>query len=208
MQIKDGPAPTSPEPYTIYLPKFHREHRDQALGVYMDAWSRTEGAMLQIFGSLTADEAVGRAIFAVLSAQQIRDAMTALSRRALDAVHQKKLETLLDRARGAATKRNRIVHGRWNLQIDMNQETGVVFSAEWARVYEPSDPVMLAKVQDPRGDAKVRAGHRFTVPHIHRASREVEALMEDFLSFHTEIQKKRPAPLPSQDEPPASPAAK
>jgi len=208
MQFKDGPAPTNPEPYTVYLPKYHRERRDQALGIYMDAWSRTEGVMLQVFGKLTHDETVGRAIFAVLGAQQIRDAMIALSRNALEEAQQKQLETLLERAKRAATKRNRIVHGRWNLEIDMNQQTGVVFAAEWARLYEPSDPAMLAEVHNPQGAAKVRDGHRFTVPHIHQAVQDIETLMKDFLNFHTEIQKTPPAQPPQQDEPQASLEAK
>lgn len=192
--FKDGPAPSNPDPNTVYLPKYHRELRDQALGIYMDTWSRTEGAMRQVFGELTGDpEGAGRAIFAILTAQQIRDAMTALSRTALDATDQKTLEALLERAKRAATKRNRIVHGRWNLEIDQQQETGIVFSAEWSRLYEPSDPETLAEVQNPKGDAKIRNSHRFTVSHVHQASADVETLMTDFMNFHAALYAKRSA---------------
>jgi len=209
IQFKDGPPPEAPEPYTVYMPQYHRQQRDQALGIYMDAWSRAEGALLSIMSDMISPEPhIGRAIFAVLSAAQIRDVMTALSRTAYEGDGQKKLEKLLERVKRAATKRNRIVHGRWKLEIDMNHDTGIVFNAEWARLYEPSDPEQLALVEDSVNGGKVRDCNCFTVAHLLRGSQEVDRLLEDLLNFRTATPKKSPAQPPKQDEPLASPEAK
>lgn len=135
---------------------------------------------------------IGRVIFASLSgAAQMRDVLMALSRTTLSTADQKQLEGLCDRAKKAATKRNRIVHGRWTLQIDQNQETGIVSSAVWARTYMPADPELFAQTQMPgKENQKARENYAFTLPLIHRATQDVEKLMDDFLEFHAAIQPK------------------
>lgn len=193
IEFKEGSAPANPEPDTVYMPRHHREHRDQTLGIYMDAWSRTETAMSMVLGvMLGPNPEIGRVIFASLSgAAQMREVLMALSRTTLSAADQKSLEGLCDRAKRAATKRNRIVHGRWTLQIDQNQETGIVSSAVWARTYMPADPELFAQTQMPgQKNQSARENYAFTLPLIHRAIQDVEKLMDDFLEFHEAIRPK------------------
>jgi hypothetical protein len=83
----------------------------------LDAWGKIERAMMTLFYIFLKplDFSIAATVYhSINSFQSQREAISALSLTILkDAIIRQSVEALMDRVRRLATKRNRIIHGRW-----------------------------------------------------------------------------------------------
>lgn len=103
----------------------------------------------------------------------------------LDQVRQGTFKGLCDRLSKAATKRNRIVHGSWVMEVVVRDgEPGgpPAMTSTWVRVNQPISPAAASAVHDP-GNQNTRDAHRFTPACIGQAAGNLETLLRDFAAF-------------------------
>lgn len=171
---------------TLYIPDPPTAARDQLLGQYMDYWSRLEGVQSLLLWQLLGTKiSIAFTVFHTLSgAAQFRELALGLSRETMTEREQEDLTKLLERHKMASTKRNRIVHGRWNQEVSVGARDGqpVGNGAEWVRQYDPPDPEMRRRVNVP-SEQKARANFRFTLKQIHTNTQELATLIDDFSNF-------------------------
>jgi len=149
-QISYSSEPTSDKPATGAPPIEFEEPTppmpecDRILGLYFRAWNQLKIALFDLFLELLgAHKTAARIIIASgLGQQTVREITLALAGQRLTTQDYKKLEKLLDRARRATTKRNKLTHGIWRLAITVNKDKPN--TATWERFYEPTDPRLYA----------------------------------------------------------------
>jgi hypothetical protein len=182
------------EPFVITDPNTGRsvkvEHpptneRDLELGRFIDAYGRLESVIFLVFASMLGIGFIeARDIFENnLDGPSLRSAISSLSRSRLESAAVGDLDRILDRVRTHATKRNHVIHGNWTL--DMKFDVGPTLkSAEWIRVYQPTDPAHREDLESKRPSAKIKAKYHFSITDLKRVTHEVQAIINDLAAFY------------------------
>lgn len=164
------------------------EDCDAALGGYMRAWDQMLILVIEAVRALlnTHLKAAYILIHSGIDQPTLRTILESAGRLRLGETDQKKLDRLLRRWKDASSKRNRIVHGIWQLSVEITEEhneQGIKRTkARWIRYYPPAD---MNKI-DPlamRRNQKLRAAHLFDLAEIDDATQHVRRLASDFNEF-------------------------
>jgi hypothetical protein len=107
--------------------------------------------------------------------------MLALGGQRLTVTDYGKLEKLLERTKKATTKRNKLTHGTWRINITIHKDKPN--SATWERFYEPTDPRLYARIAGPKMNQKVRDDHIFPVHRIDQIAEETYNLSLELKAF-------------------------
>jgi len=156
------------------------EECDRALARYLRAWEQVEASQFLLFKKLL-DTPIQVALIVhetTSNFRDIRDMMEALGRLRLDKQQSKELNAVLASLKSATTKRNRIIHGKWQLEIRLPPKgrPAKEGKATWVRFYTPSDPALFTKVFGTPYEQKTRNEHRFTLKDLDRFSEEAKYL--------------------------------
>lgn len=167
----------------------------------MRAWDQTEMAVSGLFTKLL-DTGVtaGFVVFNILDARTSREVIHALGRLRLSDTEFTGLEALLKRLATAATTRNRIIHGHWQLTVRITHRddgSEARRSARWFRFYQPSDPGELHRMHGKGKDRALLEAHRFSLKDMNQAAERAYQLGKDVAAFTESCRPKRlPDPKP------------
>jgi hypothetical protein len=162
-----------------------------AFGTYIQAWDQFEIQMLPLFNKLlgTHQNATMVILRSGIDQPTLRAILDAIATMRLSEPEQNQLAALLRRWKTASTKRNRIVHGNWQLSIRMVKGPSGKqdhTKSKFVRFYFPADPTILERIHKGR-DQKLRAAHEFSVSDINRATVEIIELAQAMEAFHRRI---------------------
>jgi hypothetical protein len=170
-------------------PENTHEQCDSALGLYMRQWDQVEMKLLPLFNKLIGTHQNASLILLRVGMSQptIRSMLEAFGAIRLGTDDQSRLDALLGRWERASSRRNRIVHGHWRLEIDMipGPDGGKRnhTRSEWVRFYEPADSTLHDKMHGKKKDQKVVSAHRFTLSELVRAAEDVSRFATDLGAF-------------------------
>jgi hypothetical protein len=149
----------------------------------MRAFNLVEHELLELFTKLLdAPMQAAHIVFnSAINAQAIREMTSSLARLRLNNSDAIKVETLMDGSlKRAYTKRNRLVHGRWQIHLLMAEKVEgqprKAKAAEWQRFYPPSDPSIYEQIYGKKVNQKVRAAHVFSIKEIQEAAQNAADL--------------------------------
>ena len=149
----------------------------------MRAFNLVEIELMRLFTKLLdAPEQAAHIIFhSAINAQAIREIIISLARLRLKQSDFEKIESLMNGpVKRAFTKRNRIVHGQWQLYLKMGPkvegEPPRATEATWQRMYVPSDPSIYEQMYRKPPNMKIRAAHIFSISDIQKAAQDVADL--------------------------------
>ena len=152
----------------------------------LDAWIKLEHALWKLFYVLLKPISAHRSqsLFnAINGFQAQREAVTAIASDAIaDTAVLEALGDLQDRARGLATKRNYLVHGRW---IPFNTTRHSPNPDVLIRIYRPANFSRLFKDGDDLRSKKGR--YVFFIDDMKRCQQEFSALADDYDTLRMQI---------------------
>src|SRR6476619_3453055 len=117
-----------------------REECDYLLGVYIRNWGDVERSVAGLIRKLLNNDIITAQIVlrALGDMRSHREIASELGRHRLRKEDLDTLEKLLRRVKSATTRRSRIVHGQWMLNITMgtppNEDSLTAKSAKWMRI--------------------------------------------------------------------------
>lgn len=171
------------EPIQIPPTDVSQEHCDFYLGNYMRAFNQLEIQLMGLFTKLldAPDQAAHIVFHSGINAQTMREIIVALARLRLGDSDFRKVESLmLGAVKKAVTKRNRLVHGQWQLALKMKPKQDgqppIAETASWQRLYVPTDPYVYQQMFGKPPNAKVRAAHVFSIKDIQNAAQDTADL--------------------------------
>ena len=173
---------------------------DRILGSYLRTWNQIEHSLFDIFYKLLGAHKTAALILisSGISNQTIREIILALAGQRLNENQALTLIDLFDKLKKATTKRNRIVHGSWQVHITINKDGPN--TAEWERFYQPTDPRLLAQMHGKKKKQKVSDAHMFSVERLGKIADEASDLAKKLNEFcaSTSVQPfPEPQPLES-----------
>lgn len=170
---------------------------DAVLGVYMRSWDNLEMQSFTLFHTLVDANIVTSRILhnAIIDQRTMRNILRALGKQRLSGIDFQKLDRLLRRMKDASTIRNRLIHGKWQLNLELIDGTHEAKTAEWVRFYDPVDPDILQKIHGKRPNQKLLATHRFTLKQIIRRATDAKKLADDVKDFMNDV-TLLPVPIP------------
>jgi len=168
----------------IKLPERHENTPadcDMVLGQYMRAWNQLELATFDLFQRLLDANIVTASIIfdAGIDQRTMRSILDALGKQRLRKTDYAALARLLRRMKDAASIRNRLVHGTWQLNLVMGDKPLQSERAEWVRFYRPTDPEAYHQIAGKRPNQKLLAVHQFKLERIVKIARDVADLAKD-----------------------------
>ncbi len=127
----------------LYVQYVDPRTRDAVFTAFVEKWDRTEQLLGNMLFSLlgTPLQTAQTIIASYNGTKQICDVVEALYEERPDAVHLKELSNLMDRVRKFATKRNKVIHGHWEIHAKFDTVEGPngwrfrQVSGQWRRVY-------------------------------------------------------------------------
>lgn len=177
----------------IELPEHHENtpgECDAALGLYMRAWNQLEISTFMLFRKLVDTDITTSSILfnAGIEQRTIRSILNALGKHRLQKSDYEKLSRMLRRMKNVGTVRNRLVHGRWQLNLKMKKGARQAETAEWVRFYLPTDPETYQQIYGKKKpNQKLLAQHQFTLKRIIQNAKIVGTLAHDVRSFDEAI---------------------
>lgn len=181
------PDPTKYDPRSLFLdvspPDMDPYH--VSLGRFMNDWGRLESSMHHLFARLFGSEKDKcNAISRSFSGKSLRDLLENLSATACSPGSHKKLVKLLERFSKVNTKRNKIVHGNWVIEVMLldgdNGSTQIrvdTYRETAGLNREVYDAMQNIKSQ------RIRAANLFNIDAINAVARDTKALAADFHEF-------------------------
>lgn len=177
---------------TINLGTLPKDARDKALGRYMDAFSRMEGAIYgataEIFGI---DHKTLYPVFAILGTRQSIDLLDSTAQAYLSREGSQKVTKLCEKLKRRNMRRNHIVHGHWQMSV---LSDGQHATQQWIRRYDHASPEISKLPHTHKSNAGT---FTFTVPEIDRATDHVEEALLELSSLVHDLRSLRfrpPAP--------------
>jgi len=176
------------------------EQCDCIIGLYMRIWGDLESSMAMLIQKfLDTDMITSQIIIRALDDMRSQRELTAeLGKHRLGDSNVKTLERLLDRVKAASTRRNRIVHGKWVLSIEMgkppNPKPLVAKSARWIRRYYPSQQDELQLLLSGKNQ-KLSTAYDYWPEQILKYTESVGILANELHVFATQV-VLRPARIP------------
>jgi hypothetical protein len=193
------------EPPPIHLPPISGpspQECDLILGMYMRMWGNVERAVAELIRKLLdTDMTTSQVVIRALGDMRAQRELAAeLGKHRLIDEDRPDLDGLLQRIKSAATKRNRLVHGKWILHLQMrkppNPKPLTAKSAKWVRVYEPVDREEVLALGTGRNQ-KLNAAFQFWPERIVREAEAAQILARDLEAFVKRSTLKPPRiPLP------------
>jgi len=153
------------------------DERHTLLGAFMDAWGRLEATLnMALAELLESDTRTARITASSLGIKQIIDLLNALAANKLEESSTRSLVNLNERLSRLNSKRNALVHGRWELEANVVVRRGhAVLQTQFLRQIIPTDPKIADLIANPRNQ-KERVKYCFTLKRIAGTTRDVEAL--------------------------------
>jgi hypothetical protein len=161
--------------------------RDAIFGMFIEKWDRVERLLGTAFYSVVGQShETAETLFASYTGtKQIADVLLGLTERSLKPPLLKEFANLLDRVRKFATKRNKLIHGQWQMHVQLDTvqgPDGIVLRqshGEWKRVYMPIGPSDREKIAV-NPDDQANQKNVFTLNAIAREIRTLDSLLSDF----------------------------
>jgi len=188
-----------PEQITLTDPIENTEFDcDLALGDFIRSWDQLEhqiGDLIQIFLDTHTKGA-----YAVMNCgidhHKLRDLLTALSETRLKDTDKTKFARLMDRWKKFSTKRNRIIHGTWQLSVEitdeLNQQGIKRTKARWRRLRPPSNINELSHIAKKK-KTKIQSAYVFELDEIYQVGKDVRKFAKDIDAF---LKKTKIMPFP------------
>ncbi|QPC44635.1 hypothetical protein HW532_19175 [Kaustia mangrovi] len=170
--------------YVLPIVQPSDNERHIVLGKFMDEWSKLEMALSFLLGHLTSTpmESVSVLMNALGSRGQL-DVMRTLAPLRIEGGKVGELEALLDRVKAQNTRRNRIVHGYWALELVVVDCDGApAIRYHQYREYFPSDAETKIRIGTP-SNRKVRSKYLFGLGRIKTITRNIIELRRDLEAF-------------------------
>lgn len=139
---------------------------DAILGTYIRRWGEVEFSLERlIWKLLETDPISAQIVFRALGdVRSQRELAIELGHHRLYKADFEALDGFMSRLKAAATKRNRIVHGRWMLHIEMgpppNPHPLTAKSQRWMRIYDPAQRDEFEKLHAGKSQ-KLNSAYRF-----------------------------------------------
>ena len=156
----------------------------------MRAWGQVEGALLDLFQKLLdADPTSSRTVFTALGAPRvIRETLLSLGEQRLETKDFGTLSKLMDSLKGAATKRNRLVHGNWLIHVKIHADNSR--TSTWQRYYDPLNPALLKQMSGKKRNQKVVDAHIFPLKKIEELTGHAKSLANAIRAFAVKVSLK------------------
>lgn len=181
--------------FTVDVRQPISDTRHLALGKFMDEWSKLEltlkGTLCNMIG--LPFEAI-HSVSNSLGTSGMINALSSLSEyRMLNSEGQKIFEKLLERTRANNTRRNRIAHGLWVLEIYPVDRNGTPhIKLNQVREYHTNHPDHDQLAGDPKNKT-FRKNNIFSIRRIHSIRTEISGLNVDIADFNKSLTRvKRP----------------
>ncbi|GAK44679.1 hypothetical protein M2A_1178 [Tepidicaulis marinus] len=180
------------------------EECDYVLGVYMRKWGQVEMAVASLIRKLLdTDITTSQIVIRALNNMQAQREMAAeLGRHRLKKADQENLERLLEKLKKAATRRNRIIHGTWILQIEMGPKPRpkplTAKSAKWYRIYHPSQVSEQKALMGGKSE-KLKANYTFWPDQIRKDAKDADNLAKKINELAEKVSLQPPSvPQPQE----------
>jgi hypothetical protein len=163
----------------ITIPTDNASHL--ALGRFMHAWSYLENVLTNTVHLLMAvDHDSATLTTGLLGLRKTMDLIAGLARLKLEHQDAKKMINLTERLGKLNSKRNVLVHGGWNLEVNIIALKGeAVLLQRMVRAISPSNPSMRNIIGNPKNQ-KERVRYVFTINRIEGAKKDTNKLAYDF----------------------------
>lgn len=189
-QKPDSPTTKNGNPI-IYVEEPSDNSRHIALGRYLDAWSRVETGISALVRRSTGSQ-IGQAhiLMNALGMHGALDVLNVMPINGISKAQHSKLCALLDRVKNQNTNRNRIVHGKWLLELRLFDWGGKIGVRRFQyRYYPPSDPQVIEAIRS-ETDKRARKKYLFSIPRVEGITAEVLRLSEELQEFMAEIDNR------------------
>ena len=168
------------------------EQCDLALGGYLRAWDQVEMQLLPLFNKMLGTHQNATLVLLRVGMNQptLRTILESLATIRLGKHDQKELTALIRRWETASSKRNRIVHGHWRLNITMVEGPSGKrdhTKSTWVRFYDPLNPTFFERMFGKHKDQKLVATYEFRLKDIAQATEDVRKLARDMKSFNDKL---------------------
>lgn len=158
-----------------------------ALGEFISAWDQMHHATLELLAALLSLHT--KAAYIVLASglpqPALREILECAGNLRLSEADQKRFCKLLERWKTASSIRNRIVHGVWQLNVQITKEVNANgirrTKARFIRYYPPTDITVIDVTS--KMSQKARSRHYFEIAEIDAAAASVKTLARDFDAF-------------------------
>lgn len=168
----------------------------------MRTWGNVEVAMSETIRKLLdTDMTTSQIVIRALDNMHTQRELAAeLGKHRLGNADMKTLEGLLDRVKANSTRRNRIVHGKWMLSLEMgtipNPKPLTAKSAKWLRIYMPSQQGDIQTLMSGKSQ-KLDSAYKFWPEQIAQYANAASALAKEVERFSKFVALKPPRiPLP------------
>jgi len=188
--VTEMPAIEDQSPDLLYIVYVDPTERDTIFGGFLEKWDALEALLGQSFYCLvgTSFEVAQTLIASYNGTKQICDLIEALAEDKLDESTLKSLSNLMDRVRKFGTKRNKIIHGHWEMTVSyetVHGPNGPVFrqtGANWRRVYSAIRATERLNASSQKGDA-ISEKNIFTLDRFWREMPILDVLKDDLSDF-------------------------
>jgi hypothetical protein len=181
---------------------------DQILGAYMRSWDQIDHAIFELFQKLvdTNQDAAYILFHSTTDAGARRQTIEALGNSRLKTADQIKLSSLLERMKKATARRNRLIHGKWAIAVNIHRDkhgAERARTATWMRTYMPTD---LERISEMMKTPKIRRQYEYNMQQIKNITAESRKLAYEIREFAQAVSLKpyvAPLPIDIPAEPPA-----
>lgn len=157
-----------------------------SLGRFLNNWGKLEISMHELFAStFGAEREKCGAISRPFSGKALRDLIESLSSQAHGEVVHKELVNLLERYSKANTKRNRIVHGYWVIEVVIKDRPPGKGSQLVIDTFRQTAgmPTHLQRQMEDLTERKLRSAHLFNIRAIDAVGEDALLLCDDIGRF-------------------------
>lgn len=169
-------------------PKITPDQCAHALGVFMFDWDGLAHALEEVTRVLLGiDELRAHIIFESIQISSLRDLLRDIGSHYLSDGQFAELAGLLIEVQKLAGVRNRLVHGRWTIMIEMKDD--VPISAEWARVYTVTDKETVHTMMDIKHQKSkpIRNKYQYFPQAIHNEALKIKPIIDKLVKLSHEL---------------------
>lgn len=178
---------------TVYAEDFLPQTPDHhmVLGQFVDSWGYLENIVSHLLKVLLAPESQSgtvSAVFRNIGMKQAMNILQSLATLKLGDDEIAELVNLLERLSKINSKRNKLVHGHWSLEviIYVTRNEDVAFKGTLLREINPADHRMVSRISDLRNQRE-RIDHTFNLRRIIAATRDARTLAKDIVTYREKI---------------------
>lgn len=167
--------------------------RHEALGIFLDEWSKVEMQIARLLEMATGGDIYDMpALMNALGAQGQREALATLLVPKLTPSAGDALHDLLERLKANATKRNHIVHGYWNLNVVIADRNGTPWpNYRQFRRYDPPDKATRESLDGDNPPKNACKTYMFSIPRIRAIAKELDRMWHELAAIKESDLKDR-----------------